>query len=268
MEGQVQPFRTGDIAAALAWWRDAGVDLDFTDDPVRWLADKDDAALAAPPAPALPAAYVAPRRAEPETVASAVRIGGDRSAWPADLAAFAPWWLAEPTLDGGQVRGRVPPRGPAGAPVMVLVPAPGPAETELLTQGAEASLLAAMLQAMGIAPEQAYLASALPRHMALPDWDSLRAQGLGEVLAHHVALARPERLIVLGSSILPLLGHDPAQIAKTSLAFNHENYSVPILGALDLGTLAARPARKANFWQRWLDFAGPGFSGSEQDGRD
>jgi DNA polymerase len=262
MDGSMEPLGPADIAAALDWWRDAGVDLDFVDDPVRWLAEPE--ADAAEQVPALPSAFVAPRREEtaaPGADDAVTRIGGGRAGWPTDLAAFAAWWLAEPSLDGGVVRGRVPPRGVQGAELMVVVAAPGEEDGEELLSGREGALLGAMLRAMGIAPEAVYFASALPRHTPLPDWDRLAAQGLGAVLAHHVRLVAPRRLIAFGTNILPLLGHDPAQIAATSLRFNHEGVMTPLLGALDLATLAGGPARKAGLWRRWLEFSS-GSSGS------
>jgi uracil-DNA glycosylase len=244
------PLSPAEIAGGLEWWRDAGVDLDFVDEPLHWLVEPE-----AETVPSLPAAFAAPRREESGGQAPAARIGGPRDAWPASLGAFAEWWMAEPTLDGGTVRDRAAPRGPQGAELMVLVPAPGQDDGEQLLTGRDGSVLAAMLRAMGLEPDTVYFASALPRHIPLPDWDSLARDGLGEVLAHHIGLVAPQRLIAFGPSILPLLGHDPAQIAKTSLRFNHEGSNVKLFGALDLGTLATKPARKAGFWQRWLEFS-------------
>ena len=53
---------------------------------------------------------------------------------------------------------------------------------------------------MGIAAGPASIvASALPRHAPHPDWAALARDGLGDVLAHHVTLAAPQRLLVLGA---------------------------------------------------------------------
>ncbi|MBC2666266.1 hypothetical protein H7F51_12125 [Novosphingobium flavum] len=257
MEGPTPQLTPQDVAAAFGWWRDAGVDLDFSDEVLPWLtADKDDDA----PAP-LPAAFTAPRAQIEAQAPSEQKIGGDRAAWPTALEHFADWWLTEPSLDAGQVRGRVPPRGPARAPLMVLVAQPEPTDGESLLSGPEGVFLTAMLAAMGHAPEQVYLAAALPRHTPLPDWDRLGAQGLGGVLCHHVRLAAPQRLLVLGSGILPLLGHDPAQNAQISPLFNHEGWTIPMMPAFELPAIAARPARKAGFWNRWLEFSGSGLNG-------
>ena len=257
MDGMVQPLKVEAMVGALEWWREAGVDLDFTDEPARWLAPDS----AGETAPVLPAAYAAAASAAPIALpADAAQrpvIGGDPASWPADLVSFASWWLNEPSLDAGQVRGRVPPRGPAGAECMVMVVQPGAEDREMLLEGREGAFLGAMLSAMGLAPEAVYLASALPRPTPVPDWAALGADGLGKVLAHHIALVAPKRLIVFGSGILSLLGHEPAQNAKILPSFNHGGLTVPLLAALDLGVVADRPARKAKFWQSWLDFTAP-----------
>ena len=230
----------------MDWWREAGVDLDFADEPGRWLAPAEGEA----PIPA----YMAPPAAEPPTVQTA--IGGESSGWPTDLAAFTAWWLTEPSLDGGAVRNRIPPRGPQGADLMVIVPQPEATDAGELLSGAEGRLLTAILAAMGIAPDQVYLASALPRHTPMADWAALHSQGLGGVLLHHIQLIAPKQVITFGSSVSSLLSNDPAQTAKVLQSVYHERGTIPLLGARDLGAMLGRPKWKAAFWQRWLDWTG------------
>ncbi|MGH6787042.1 MAG: hypothetical protein ACREBO_09440 [Novosphingobium sp.] len=245
MQSAGQSSLATSIAGALDWWREAGVDADFSDTPQAWLSETE----AAPNTPQR-AAVVAPPAPPP------VRIGGDAAGFPRALAAFAAWWLAEPSLDAGRTEDRVPPRGPADAALMVLVAHPEAEDRERLLSGPQGKLLDAMLRAMGIAPEAAYVASALPRHAPHPDWTALARDGLGEVLTHHIALAAPQRLIVFGANILPLLGHDPANSGGNSPGFNHEGRTMPLLPAMELGVLGANPRRKASFWQRWLEWTG------------
>ena len=76
------------IAAALQWWRDAGVDYSFADEAASWLT-----APEVKPAEAPAAAFVAP---PPPAPSPRPLIGGDPAHWPQDLAAFHAWWLAEP----------------------------------------------------------------------------------------------------------------------------------------------------------------------------
>lgn len=247
MNDRPAPSLAESIAAAQAWWREAGVEHDYSDEPRPWLADPaGEAPSGAPEA----AALVREAPAAPPPPA----IGGDRAAWPQDLAAYNEWWLNEPSLDTGGNGPRVPPRGLRGAPVMLLVPMPEAEDRDTLLAGAEGRLLASLVAAMGLAPDGAYLAAALPRHAALPDWNALAARSLGEVLHHHISLAAPERVIVLGRSILPLLGHDPAQGAPLPEEIAIQGSALPLLVSLAPGRLLESAGQRAALWRRWLDW--------------
>ena len=242
---------TAELAAAQAWWREAGVDLAFTDDATDWLETTRLQATKAGTEPTAPSAQPPPppKQAKP-------RIGGDRTLWPAKLDDFAGWWLTEPSLDPAPAAQRVLPAGPHGAPLMVLVAMPEPDDAAGLLEGRQGRLLNAILAAFGYTRDQVYLASIVPRPVAAPDWGASIAGGLGEVLAHHVALAAPQRLIVFGRDVSSLLGHDPAQVAQSSLRFNHEGGSVPLAFAPALAALLERPALKRGLWTRWLEWNG------------
>lgn len=251
MQGQVQTGIAGDIAAAMAWWREAGVDCHFADAPQQWLAPSEAAARGGEDAASGVAAPL--RKAAPKPPAAPTRIGGDKALWPQDLTGFHEWWRTEPSLDSAPPTERVLPRGSIKAPLMVLVEQPEPEDSDCLLSGAAGRHLKAMLSAMGYAEDKVYLASALPRHTPLADWTALAANGLGEVVAHHIGLASPQRLLVLGNNLPPLLGHDPAQSAQPLRAFNHESRTIPVLSAPGLDALA-RPRMKAQLWSRWLDW--------------
>jgi DNA polymerase len=233
-----KPDLAESIVAALDWWREAGVDGDWLDEPRSWLALPEEPP-AAQPQPLIKAPAPPPVVAEPLEV-------------PGDLAAFRQWWLSEPRLDGGRVADRVAPRGPAGADVMLLVAEPEREDTDSLLSGPQGRLLAAMLAAMGIEPENAYFASALPRHTPHADWPTAARAGIGEALARHIALAAPKRLIVFGNSILPLIGNDPAQSPAVGHEFHREGAHIPMLAARDVAALLERPRWKAGFWRDWL----------------
>lgn len=239
------PEMTEAFSAALDWWREAGIDGDFTEEPIRWLKPpedhpQDDRArrqTAAPPAE--------PPPAKPTL---------DRDGWPRDLATFAAWWLSDPALDDGRTGGRVPPRGQRDADLMVIVPDPERDDRESLLAGPQGRLLDAILKATGTAPDRVYLASVLPRHMPMADWPALAEKGFGDLLRHHVFLARPRRLVVLGNNILPLLGNDPAHNPAVLTTFNHEDMTIPLLAGRSLAALLERPRWKAGLWQGWLDW--------------
>ena len=95
MESSPSPSKSGpslaeSIAAAQDWWRDAGVDMLFLDEPQVWLQDPAQEAAAAPPPPvpfAVPEAERLPEK-EPEAT-----LGGDKSSWlpPCPHSAIGGW---------------------------------------------------------------------------------------------------------------------------------------------------------------------------------
>ena len=239
MDPRAPAFSQESLAAAFDWWREAGVDQDFSDDIQVWLAEEVEAAATAPAAGDMAATKPAPppRPGEPK----APPVGGEPASWPQDLPTFREWWLAENSLDQGGTSPRLPPRGEAGAALMVLVPMPEEADSGQLLSGPAGAFLGAMLQAMGLAAEQTYIASALPRHMPHVDFAALGDAGLGGVLRHHIALAAPQRIVAFGRDLGPLL---------------EGTESAPILQTYSLAALYQRTAFRAGFWRRWLDFSG------------
>ncbi|WP_169799516.1 uracil-DNA glycosylase family protein [Novosphingobium lentum] len=252
------------LAATLDWWRDAGVDSAFIDNPADWLesarssdADDSGAAAAAQPAPDRRARAAAKPPLPGTNDAPARPAEVNRAAWPTSLADFAAWWLTDPAIDDAPAAYRVAPSGPANAPLMVLLVMPEQGDDAALAAGPTGKLLDAMLAAMGLSRAEIYLASALPSRIAVPEWPVLAARGLADVLRHHVALAAPQRLLVFGrAGISTLLGHDLANKAADSPFFNHEGVSLPFVAAYDLETLLAKPALKAGLWNRWLETTG------------
>lgn len=235
------------LGAALDWWRDAGVDCAFVDDPQDWLA-------AARPAPSPKAQRMA--AAEPPAPTAPPPAGGAREGWPSTLAGFADWWMTEPSLSPAGTA-RIPPQGPEGADLMVLVAMPEAEDTTRLLSGRGGRMIDSMLAAMGLSRDQAYLASVLPTRIAMPDWDDWKARRLGDVLVHHVALARPKRLLIFGKSLVStLIDHDSPHSLSDLRPLNHEGGSTPAISTYDLDALLARPAFKASLWNRWLEWTG------------
>lgn len=246
-----------DLRAAFAWWKDAGVDYAFHDEPADWLAvpELPNEADRRPANPFRPDGLQVSSRGEAEaadTAAPAI----DPASLPQDMAAFAAWWLTEPLLDEGRTSGRVPPRGQAGAELMVVVPEPESDDGVQLLSGPQGRLLDAMLAAMELGADAAYVASALPRHKPMADWDAAAAQGIGLALRRHVELVAPRRIMTFGRNVLPLLGNDPPNSAQMLQSFNHQSGSIPLLAAPDLAALLNRPQAKARLWQQWLEWTG------------
>lgn len=238
------------LAAAFDWWNAAGVDCDFADDATDWLAAPEKEAAparkeASPPPP--------PARLAPQTQ-PAPAIGADKAAWPKELAAFREWWLASDTLDAGGAYPRVAPFGPAEAALMIVVNQPEEGDHERLLSGPEGALLQGFLRAAGIASEAVYLAALLPRHDPAPDWPAIRAAGFGELLAHHIGLVAPQRILFLGRNIPPLLGHNMAQGPAVFRDFNQDGRNMPAMGAGGVADMLRSARRRERFWRCWLDW--------------
>lgn len=242
------------LEAAFEWWREAGVDADFSDEAGGWLAEPEpENAVAAPPPPAPPPIQrktPLQRALDPSKGAAG---GIDRANLPASLEKFREWWMSEPSLASGALDRRVPPRGVAGAKLMLLLPQPFDDDSQGLLTGGAGGFAGAMLAAMGIAEHEAYFASALPASMAMPDWRDLATTGLGEVARTHISLAAPQRVVLFGRAQLALFDIPP-EAARDPLSLECGDRSVALLAAPDLRNLARSAARREHFWNRWLDW--------------
>jgi DNA polymerase len=256
------PSFAHEIDAALAFWQAAGVDCDFGDDARAWLLDPAEAAAsraadAQPPAGAnaAPGAQAAKRAVLDKGRPPAPRrhdYWGDSP--PATLAAFRDWWLQAPDLGAGSYP-RVPPRGTPGAALMVVVPDPESADRDQLLSGPQGRLLARILAAMGLGADDVYLASALPRHTPMADLAGLAASGMDQVLAHHVALAAPARVILFGQGLESWLAPSATPRAH-ALRENNQIGSIPAVMITEtLGSMLDMPQLKSRFWRRWMEWS-------------
>lgn len=236
------PDTTQAFAAAIDWWRDAGVDATFLDEPRSWLPlPEDKPAAQAEIGGRIPSRPVI--AAEP--IPAPVLL-------PDDLDAFHQWWMTTPELDGGHITRRVKPRGAASPELMVLACAPEGSDRDHLLSGPEGKLLDGFLAACGLAAETVYYATALPCHSPGADWSPQANRLAADALQRHIALVKPARILVLGFVVLPLLGHDSPQGPAVSLSFNHEGATVPMLAVRRIPAVASQPRWKSALWQAWL----------------
>ncbi|MFB0611587.1 hypothetical protein [Aurantiacibacter poecillastricola] len=222
------------FAATMDWWRDAGVDCVFTDEVAPLLREEEER-----PAAVRPTRKEAEVEAPPEPAIRAVDL-------PADLAGFRDWWVGpdNPFAFGSGVK--IAPVGTKGAPLMVLVPMPEAEDRDTLLSGPQGRLTCNILRAIGIDPNLTYFASALPSHAALPDWDDLNRQGLGTVLSHHLRLAEPQRLLVFGSKLPALFGHDSSARVETFTSTGE----IATLATFAPDRLLDHARQRARLWKR------------------
>ncbi len=253
MNAQTPPL-AAELDAALQWWRMAGVDCDFADDATDWLGEKapaENAAASEAPSPSVTSR--AQRSPQPKRQVERLDLLGEDP--PQTLEAFKQWWLEAPGLDAIGPRGRVAPRGEANADIMVIVIDPEERDRDHLLSGPHGALLGRMLAAMGISEEKTYFASALPRHTPMADTAALAAGGMDKVVAYHIALAAPKRVLAFGANISPLLGHDLTDDIKSLREINHGSRSMPLMVSEGLESMMSMPRLKARFWRRWIEWS-------------
>lgn len=232
-------------ASLLGWWLESGVDAAVAESPRGWLK----------PSPILlqgsrvegdPELDV-PSPASPQTAPPASGRGEIDT-----LDAFHAW-LREgsdlPLFQAGA--GRALPHGPAEAEIMLVSDLPGrDCAAEGRPIGGEAwQLTERMLKAIGLKPEQAYVASlacfASPANRLAKD----ELARCGEDMRRHISLVRPKRLLLLGDGPAMALTGEPVLRARGRI---HRIEGVPTVATLHPRQLLARPSDKAHAWRDLL----------------
>lgn len=228
-------------ASALDWWRDAGVDTLVEDQAFGWLdtarAQAAQVAARAAPAAAPPAA--------PETL-------------PDDHAAFAAWRIgtAAPEARWGGVA--IAATGPAAAELMIFVDCPERDDRDLLMEGDVGRLFERMLGAIGRTRADTALASVCVRRPTTGRVPRDVQERLGEIARHHVALAAPKRLLVMGDAASrAILAMNVAEARGRFHALNHKGGKVThVVASHHPRFLLDRPAAKAEAWRDLLMLTG------------
>jgi DNA polymerase len=168
---------------------------------------------------------------------------------PQSLEAYRTW-LAE---DASQPERRWPgavilPDGPTHAPLMVITDMPDPADMSAgrLLADRAGQLFDAMLRAIGLSRAQVHITSLF---LSRPPGGMVEAADLATVatrLRTHVALASPQRLLLLGDRTIRALSPS----AENSLQFfNHDGGTVPAFATFHPRLLLGQPAAKAECWR-------------------
>jgi DNA polymerase len=229
----------------LAWWVEAGVDVAVQEEPRDWRTR---------PA-SLPHAQVAESEtpAPTETIPAVASVpepppASRRGSIPASLDAFHAW-LAEsadlPLFRAGAARAL--PHGPTNAEIMLLGGIPAPEDTaEGRPVGGTAWMLAErMLRAVGIAPEQAYIAALTCFSGTGTRFSAADSEACRETILAQIALAMPKRLLLLGDQPAKLLLGQPMASARGKL---HRIAGIPTAVTFPPRHLLQNNAHKALAW--------------------
>lgn len=237
------------------WWSLAGVDALVGEQPAGWLLapPANDAAAAKPkrvasvepeppPLPAVLQRQEIPAAAEPKGPV----VFSD------DWTEFQSWLATSSDVPGSQWDARrVLPVGEAGAPLMLLTAWPEIDDQRdgALFAGAAGKLLDAMLQAIGVTRSDCYIASLAVTRPAGGRCDGQEAAELERLLWHHLRLARPERLLLIGSDIVRMAAAAALPDVRGKLLdINQDGGKVEVVAVAHPAMLLARPAQKAAAW--------------------
>lgn len=183
MGGEGIGISDAEAASMLGWWLEAGVDVTVQEEPRNWL--RQDAASPVVSAALSPGTPVA----EPQL--------------PETLDLFRDWLASATALPLSRAgTRRVLPIGAENAPIMLLVDAPN-AEDSAAGQpiAGEALLLAErMLAAIGIRAEDAYVANIACFHAPGARLSADELDSCAAIARRHIALAKPQRLLLFGDA--------------------------------------------------------------------
>lgn len=229
-------------ASALEWWRDAGVDVVVGDAPVNWLdanvSTFDTGGLSDPVADAAAATVT---RSAPDAPATL----------PATLAEFVAWRSGRDAPDAVWAGEAIGWAGPDTPELMVLVDCPERDDRGQLLGGEVGRLFDNMLRSIGRTRADVLLASVCVRRPTTGRVPRELEQRLGEVTRHHLSLAAPKALLVLGDAATrAVLATNVAGARERLHAFNHKGgTSTHVVASHHPRVLLDRPACKSEAWK-------------------
>jgi uracil-DNA glycosylase family 4 len=225
------------VASALDWWREAGVDATIDETPRNWL-------VRPAPTPAIDLAV---------TIGEAVAASG---ALPDTLAAFEAWRVGADAPEAGWHSRPFAAAGNAAAEILIVIDMPEreDAESGHLLSGAAGRLFDRMLAAIGRDRSSVYL---VPLCAARPAAARIAPEieaRLGELLAHHIALASPKRVLLMGNApSRAMLGLDFLRARGSLRPVNHEAGTIrgdfEAVATFHPRFLIEQPAKKAEAWK-------------------
>jgi DNA polymerase len=175
-------------------------------------------------------------------------------ALPDNLADFVTWMMTDPSVpEAGPPTLRLRPFGTAGAPLLIVTDMPelGDADSGQLMSGAVGQLFEAMLAAMGQDRQSVYCLPLCPGRPPTGRLPNSALKDLGDLACHHIALAEPKAVWLLGQATSrALIGADStATLDKIGQNINHFRGKVPCIASLHPRLLIQAPQRKASVWK-------------------
>jgi uracil-DNA glycosylase len=216
-------------ASILRWWRDSGVDALIDETPTPWLGRAT--------RPTAPAPVTAKRRETP---------------FPNTLASFSAWVNTTEDIPAlGPKAQRLGAFGTPTAPLMIVTDMPETVDVEAggLFAGQVGVLFDNMLAAMGLSRNDIYCAPLSPSRPPSGQLDEEGVTALGLIARHHIRLAAPKVVWLLGQSTSrAVLGVDVAGTQTKLQNINQEGVIMNSVASLHPRLLLQHPKRKAKAW--------------------
>lgn len=185
----------GVALSALDWWVEAGVDTLVDDLPRNWLA------------PAVSTEQAAPAIVQPA-----------KAILPETLEQLRAWLLTDASVPGGP-HGRVDAAGDgtSGTVIVVDMPEPEDRTSGALLSGEVGTLFDRMLGAIQLGRDAVYLIPFAPVRPTTGRIGDADMASLTPLLLHHLALAAPKRLLLLGDAPTKAILRRPAIQARDAV---------------------------------------------------
>lgn len=241
MERGNDPLSPADAASVLQWWSDAGVDALVGESPRDWLRPSAAAAAAASPGPRAPAPS-APAAAAPAPASS----------FPDQMDLFHAYLRTSDALSFASPSApRVCPSGDPASGLMILADMPTAEDcgTGTLISGEAGRLFDRMLAAIGRDRASVYLAALSCLRSPDGRLASEAAKSCAALARHHVGLAAPKAVLLLGDACSKaLLGLPMAQARGRWHEIATHNGPARALVTIPPSYLLNLPAAKAHAW--------------------
>lgn len=238
------------LASYLDWWTDAGFIEPVQDLPCGWLQSVVPANDVAG-APMVAVRAVERVLAKP-FVADVPPPTLVRDDLPTDIVSFDSWVREDPALPGANWSPRrIGPVGPVGAPIMVIADMPDAEDlaTGQLLSGAVGDLFDAMLSAIGRERHALRISSVAFTRPAGGRWDDANATALRDITLHHIKIAKPQHVLLLGQMTCRLLTNQDVHADGQGLRnINHYGVTTATTAIHHPRLLLTRQALKRGAW--------------------
>lgn len=237
---------TATMASTLLWWREMGVDTLIDEEPTPWL-DRGKPINSSPrrrPGPlGSPGDEQAPASAGATSAPTPL---------PSTLIGLQQWLASDPDIpEGGPVAQRLVFSGNPASELMILIDMPlmGDRDAGQLLAGEVGELTEKMLVAIGWDRETTYFATLCPGRSPAGMLGDGHLPRLGEIARHHIALAAPKQVWLMGDAVSrAILGMGMMDARGILHKINHAGGQTEAVVSFSPRFLHQNPKRKSDAW--------------------